>query len=260
MVLLLPQLEGEHLLTCSDPECGTVGLGSPVRARSTFYRRSGKYGVGYRSECRRCSTRRQLAHRHRRDPEVRKANQRRHSATFAKRHPERSKRLHRESAARQRAADPEGYKRRKREVQRRYLARRSAADIERRNELARMNYKLRREQEGFELKIARVAKNVTSGVVLPPEPFKEWIESLVAAAERNAAERAKDEDERKKLATSDVAAQLGVSVRRLYAYRFEADAFDEMVVDRCTSHHGGVMMWELYPEQLNYEPAQSALF
>lgn len=103
-----------------------------------------------------------------------------------------------------------------------------------------------RERDRFrqKRKVAVVPKNARSGIVLPVAPFREWIQQLLL----------KEKDQGNEDAERRVSVALGVATRTVRLYLNDEDEIDECVVDRCCSREGSRMLWELYPEQLEYRP------
>lgn len=250
MVVLKPLFEGERIRVCR--ECGLVGLGSPERARSSFYRA----GRGWRGECIWCSRRLREERRQtqrREDPEGHREQRRLHQRRWVEKegNRERRRKVQREYAKRKQREDPE-WRARKNEIQRRYKAKVRQTDPERAEQWrmdARMNHRLRREREGHPLKTPDPAPTTAgkgrSVPRLPVGPFARWLDRLV-------------EDEAAKLGDfwegdgvegpeSRVANLLGMSKRRLCVYRTRDEPVVLTTVEDAITRHGSAIFEDVYP-------------
>lgn len=109
----------------------------------------------------------------------------------------------------------------------------------------------------MEIKETRKGGGMRSGIYLPIGPFRAFVADLLREEEEASAEE--NARQRRKGATRRVASRLDVDVRRVYAYLHELTRVDEMVVDHAVSREGSRSLYDLYPAQLDYAPAQLEL-
>ena len=209
MVLLLPVLDSEQIKECSN--CTQIGLCSPVLERTSFYYASRK-ARRFESRCRRCSNGRQPGKRRKAkaDPatrEERLARQREYNRAYRNRNPEKVL----DTQQRYRAANAENL---------------------------RIDHLLARERAGFPLpSLAEVQRTTkTTRNPLPVEPFRAWLRKLAIEMGTPVAPATNIE----------LAARLGVSERRVWAWMNTQETIDEETVDRACSREGGIMARELY--------------
>lgn len=244
MVVLKPLLEGEFFRTC--PKCSHIGLGSPIRERSSFYPDKSKRGAKYRWNCRWCS---RVAAR-----------------KYEQEHKDHMLQLRREARRRQReqmtpeqrehylAYGREYYQRKKHDPE--FRAKRNALarewkerNKERLQEDRRIDARLRRERKGLwsppppdESSIAR-----RTAISMPVGPPSKWLNEIVANRTKEII--ARDELPPKaaeQKAITEIVRDLGTSVRTLYSIRHAERPVDLGTLDRLLTRHGGITLDELY--------------
>lgn len=223
MVVLKPMLEGE-LPARACVGCGTIGIRSPIRARSTFW----QCGRGvYRPRCPKCESGRRLTpeelqrqrdrwharseeDRQRRIAQIRAAEARR-----KERDPEKWKADRRVSNARQRAAVAQDPVRRARSLERKRTARR---------------FETEREVEPD--------RRSQSGVRHPIGPFREWLQDQIDKLVRAGCEHP----------VREFADTIDIAPRRLYDWlHADIEDIDEAIVDRAVTHDGRYSLHDIYP-------------